>query len=370
MTRLAAACLISILMMPACPADGQVEASGAAQAEAPVRGYVYVEAFEVRSELIVELARFGALDPDAAPLDAGARAALLESLTPRLGGACSLTIDGVPFVPEAKQVEFVRIDEVLGPVSDDRAEIPAGEAMLGAVYAAARDDFPKSIDITWTLYPPSGDVPVDVEVMSGEDVRSDRFVFAPATPSGTWSVPAVAPKPVLLAIAQVESEETRAPFVVAGLLGCLALCLLTVAAFGRFADTRSVWVSAVVVALLAGGVTYDAWSQPSLRVSETQARSVVESLLRNIYFAFAFRDESVIFDTLAESVDGPLLEELYLDIRSGLELEDAGGPRVKVLRVAVIDCAVLQARDDGLRARIVWASEGDVSHWGHSHRRR
>ena len=39
----------------------------------------------------------------------------------------------------------------------------------------------------------------------------------------------------------------------ADLLGCLALCLLTVAAFGRFADTRSVWVSAVVVALLAGG---------------------------------------------------------------------------------------------------------------------
>ena len=78
----------------------------------------------------------------------------------------------------------------------------------------------------------------------------------------------------------------------------------------------------------------------------------------------------MIFDTLARSVDGPLLETLYLDIRRGLELEDAGGPRVRVLRVSLVDCAVLQADEAGVRARVVWVSAGDVSHWGHTHRRR
>ena len=57
-------------------------------------------------------------------------------------------------------------------------------------------------------------------------------------------------------------------------------------------------------------------------------------------------------------------------IRRSAMLEESGGPRVKVLRVAVIDCAVLGATDGRLRARVVWASAGDVSHWGHTHRRR
>ena len=88
---------------------------------------------------------------------------------------------------------------------------------------------------------------------------------------------------------------------------------------------------------------------------EQRGRNEISVQAPNVYHGFAFRDESTTFDTLALSVDGPLLEELYLDIRRGLEIEAAGGPRVKVLRVSLVDCAIEGPASGGpWRATVTW----------------
>jgi hypothetical protein len=104
-------------------------------------------------------------------------------------------------------------------------------------------------------------------------------------------------------------------------------------------------------------------------VDEDKAERAIESLLANVYQAFAYRDESKVFDTLATSVDGPLREQLYLDIRRGVSDAENGGPTVRVLDVDVVDCEIEQADSDQLRAKVRWVSRGSVSHWGHAHER-
>ena len=124
------------------------------------------------------------------------------------------------------------------------------------------------------------------------------------------------------------------------------------------------------LAVLAVGVLATAAGRGfAAPVSDPAAREIVGGLLTNVHHAFAYRDESRTFDALAESVDGPLLEALYLDIRRGLEDARGGGPRVRVLDVRVIDCDVRRATGAGLLAEVTWVSTGSVSHWGHTHRR-
>jgi len=108
------------------------------------------------------------------------------------------------------------------------------------------------------------------------------------------------------------------------------------------------------------------------RPAETAAEELVYALLRNTYHAFDFRDESSIYDTLEASVTGPLLEKVYLEMRGSLELENAGGPRVRVHEIALRECRPLAGGDlapGAFRTRAEWVTVGEVSHWGHTHER-
>ena len=83
---------------------------------------------------------------------------------------------------------------------------------------------------------------------------------------------------------------------------------------------------------LAGIVAFAA--SGSTRLSDEHTNELVGRLLHNVYRAFDFRDEERIYDTLALSVSGDLLEQIYLETRRGLELQSQGGARAKVKEVA------------------------------------
>ena len=70
-------------------------------------------------------------------------------------------------------------------------------------------------------------------------------------------------------------------------------------------------------------------------MDEARAADVVGGLLRNVYHAFDYRQEERIYDTLAHSVAGDLLQRVYLETRGALELQNQGGARVKVKGVAI-----------------------------------
>ena len=98
----------------------------------------------------------------------------------------------------------------------------------------------------------------------------------------------------------------------------------------------------------------------------------MHSLLKNVYRSFDFRDESDVYDKLALSVQGNLLEEIYLQNRKSFAVQKAGGAQARVKEIEVIE-AVAEPLDEegkgfGLKAK--WTAQGSVGHWGHVHVRR
>ena len=97
---------------------------------------------------------------------------------------------------------------------------------------------------------------------------------------------------------------------------------------------------------------------------------ILEASLGNIYHAYDRREENLVYDGLARTVDGPLLKSLYLQMRKSLELANQGGVLAKVEQVQ-LDSAEIQALESGVGfdALCRWQISGSVGHWGHVHRR-
>jgi len=104
--------------------------------------------------------------------------------------------------------------------------------------------------------------------------------------------------------------------------------------------------------------------------SGEEAAPTIHALLYNIYRALDFRQEEVVFDRLAQSLSGDVLERVYLEMRKGLRLENQGGARVRVREVELLDVTPQEATTPGaLRYRTRWNATGSVGHWGHTHMR-
>ena len=105
--------------------------------------------------------------------------------------------------------------------------------------------------------------------------------------------------------------------------------------------------------------------------SSEDGRVVLDSLLKNVYRAFDFREEADVYDKLAICVSGDLLADLYLQQRRSLVVEQAGGAQAKVKEVAIEDVGVSKSiqHDGALDLRAQWTALGQVGHWGHVHSR-
>jgi len=107
-------------------------------------------------------------------------------------------------------------------------------------------------------------------------------------------------------------------------------------------------------------------------VDETEIRTLLQALLHNAYRAFQLRDEEKAYDRLAKSLDGDLLEDIYLQQRKAILRQAKGlGGEGKVDRIEVLESHRDKAGQQPgvLRVTLRWLAHGTVSHWGHSHER-
>jgi hypothetical protein len=106
------------------------------------------------------------------------------------------------------------------------------------------------------------------------------------------------------------------------------------------------------------------------RMDDQKMEDVVTRLLRNIYGAFEFREDSDIYDALATSVAEKLLPQIYLQIKRSLLMAEQGGAQSRVSRVEVVALRREgRASQSQARYRCTWQVEGTVQHWGHIHTR-
>lgn len=336
--------------------------------------FVYIEPFEVRVEFVTTTASLGMpLNYGFDGIDTNEQPALAQEASRRLAEAFDVWADGELLRFEPQQALFVRSDaEDSIVMPDERELIPIQEARISGIFVCRREDLPRVIDVRLKLfdgrpYRPPEVIPVGIEVLTSPTQRESAwFDFTENSPRHSWALP---PGMANTALADTASPPppTYALVYLAGalVLGGLAICVAPLwERRKRLALGAAVWFAGAgigAVSLQRGFAT---------PVEEELAQSTIQALLTNVYYAFAYRDESRIFDTLATSVDGPLLEELYLDIQRGLSDAENGGPSVRVLGVELKDCDIEQSDSERLQARVRWVSSGTVSHWGHAHDRR
>lgn len=106
-----------------------------------------------------------------------------------------------------------------------------------------------------------------------------------------------------------------------------------------------------------------------------EAGAIFVSLQGNVYRAFDYTSEPEIYDALARSVDGPLLDTMYNEVYRTLVMYEEGGAvsRVKSLQTLRTDVelgpAAAGADQQSFQVTARWRLEGVVYHWGHSHTR-
>jgi hypothetical protein len=167
-----------------------------------------------------------------------------------------------------------------------------------------------------------------------------------------------------------------------GTMGCLVL-LLPVAwqARKRRQQGTSIGKQLGIGALLIAGslllypYTLVSVSGPAIfrgKINKATATNILHSLLKNVYRSFDFREESDVYDRLALSVSGDLLEEIYLQNRKSFEVKQAGGAQARVKEIEVMDVEVkrLGDRPRALLLESKWTATGAVGHWGHIHIRK
>ncbi|MHC4436162.1 MAG: hypothetical protein ACYS3S_02295, partial [Planctomycetota bacterium] len=79
-----------------------------------------------------------------------------------------------------------------------------------------------------------------------------------------------------------------------------------------------------------------------------------------------------VYDKLAISVSGDLLNEVYLQNRKSMVVQRAGGAQAKVKDVELLDIKLNdnRMREGKLIVESKWTAYGTVGHWGHIHGRK
>lgn len=338
----------------------------------PMNIFLYVEPFEVRKEFVVrplDLARFTDIDIKAhQPIPATERPEVLQRLADFLKDRAQVTIDGEQPQPILDRIHFLKRGLRMTRVVTPDEPVDGTDAIIGAIFVYPVDGIPKDVRLTWDLF----DERITRVPASATDEAGPMPSFlTPDDPELHWvNYLKEGTLPGELEVAAPKSSLSIPIAVLIAVL--LGLGLLIVAA-----RRRSWALGLAALALVAGG-----WLAPPFRLikvpvpasvrppSAEEAAPTIHALLYNVYRALDFRQEEVVFDRLAQSLSGDVLERVYLEMRKGLRLENQGGARVRVREVELLEVTPQESTDAGsLRYRTRWNATGSVGHWGHTHMR-
>lgn len=338
----------------------------------PISVFLYIEPYEVRKEIVlrpidleqwIDL-RIGRSETIPVSIQEELKAKAAEFLN----GQTPVTIDGVPVDMTLDRVHFIyrtlRTSGVVSPPQD----LESVSATLGAIYVHPTDGLPDSATVTCNLF--GGKIE---QIMSNATDEAGGFPYILAPDDRVLRWRNFLKNPTIPALVDVEAPPERSVPATAGILACaagLAAIGVVAARKARSAGRPPYRLVALAIPLIAVIVLGLPRVVTPTRMSDERAQAVVGDLLRNIYRAFDFRDEGVIYDALARSAGGDVLTDVYLQTRRSLELKNQGGARARVQEVEMLGAAQEGLEGEtGFVATCSWKVSGSVLHWGHTHRR-
>ena len=211
--------------------------------------------------------------------------------------------------------------------------------------------------------------------------RRSFLTFTPEEPEHVWHSDLKARRADLMAVVPNATEKTISLPTVPIVATVLLILFLVAARSGKM--SRGLVAGATLMVLLIGIVGRDVgrveikqfWRDGVELPAEPQAKEIFTVLHRNVYRAFDYDTEDAIYDALAQSVSGELLDETYNDVYQSLVLQDQGGAICKIENVEMLESKMMASDPDvenaGVEFRVScrWVVKGLVEHWGHAHRR-
>ncbi|MCA9179693.1 MAG: hypothetical protein KDB14_34795 [Planctomycetales bacterium] len=349
-----------------------------------VYSFVYIEDFEVRHEVLAPLATLDedlliARDDDDV-LDLSEQDAARPQIESYFATGNPLLVNGQSLEPVVQRCDFYGLDMKDFADPTQRKPVPLASARVGIVLSYRVPSPPQAVEMTWdrfnnSLWSVKSAVinsrrPGDASSTNLRRV-GDRNRLQWQRPDGDVAPPELKP----IAVESGNAAPAELPWL------SVLLVLGMVFAGRRALHDRSVSGALVCLTLLVGVAAAwpaprialpSSWSRPAA-VPDARAESIFRRVHANLYESFLRRTDESIYDSLAVSVAGSLLREIYLEVRRGLAMEDQGGAAARVREVEIIETRRLpnEADDsaDALRLHCRWNVTGTIEHWGHIHRR-
>ena len=336
----------------------------------PMTGFIYVEPYEVRKEIIVrpaDMQRYVDLGLDGATIIPAERHDEIKAkVVEFLGGHFPVKIDGKPVEGTIDRVNFLK-RSLRSSVVVDKQDLELLPATIGVIYVFPTEGLPQNVEMEWDLFnaktptvpaatvDQAGPLPVILQP-DFSTLRWENFLKFPELPTLT----------------EIDEPPTALQRVAElGRWLMLALSIVLIAGLIRSAlATRALSRPLLSLSISALAITVLFFHQHrQVAMNDERLAQLVGDLLHNIYRAFDYRGEEVIYDVLEKSVSGELLTDIYLETQKGLELANQGGARVKVKTTEVSSAELLSRDGNQLTIASDWNVSGSVGHWGHVHKR-
>ena len=346
-----------------------------------VYSFFYIQDHEVRHEILIPL-----LTLDESVLISRADENFLEIAEQDLAAeqiraffqaGNPVEIDGVVVEPVVDRLDFYGLDFKDFAIRAERTRVSMASARVGIILSYRAQGTPNTVQVTWDRFN-RFIWAVNMIVFAYEDNQSVTLTRIGRQNTYTWQNPGRPPAPPLRQVDLVLPERPTWPLSLVSL--GLALLIPAVVLY----RPRSKFCGPVVLLLIGAAVAawpLAQWELPSPlaaapQLDEEQAAAILAALHKNIYRAFDYRDEEQVYDALAKSVDGPLLRELYLEIRRGLVMQEQGGAVSRIREVEILEGEKLPPRripanldERAFVYHCRWTVAGTVEHWGHIHAR-
>ena len=331
--------------------------------------YIYLTDREVRHEILVPLLTFEKWLPltraNSAFLEVAEQEAARQKVAKWFRGRNPVEIDGVPVKPILQRLQFFGLDIRDFAENAEPRRVSAYQARLGIILAYPTKAPPNRVRLTWDSFHEAAPFLRSVVYDHKKDPTEEFFVRD--QPRWEWTREGNPPTvhDFKLTTLVLAPKKSSIYFIAAPLLA-----LAVYVGMSRASATHRIGSALIVCACV---LAVDSILNAPKAIPTPKTKFVTKhaaTLLQNIYRAFDYNEKSDVYDALAHSVTGDLLEELFLKIQSGLRMQEQGDAMAHVKRVRIIRIAlatpVTKAR---LPVDCTWRVIGTVEHWGHIHTR-
>ena len=332
--------------------------------------YIYLNDREVRHEILVPLLTFEEWLPikRANPefLEVAEQDAMRGQIAEWFRNRNPVEIDGIPVKPVLQRLQFFGLDIQDFAQNAKPRRISAYQARLGIILSYPAKAPPNRVNLTWEVFHESA--PFLRSIVYDRNANPTEEFFVKDQPDFEWiregETPAVASFQTDWTPIQSKRKISNVSY---GLIGiAFAGGAFTWMLYRNHPQCipRSLGVAGI---WLIGAFMFKDHVPVADRPLAPDFTKHTTTLLQNIYRAYDYGDQSDVYDALAHSVNGPLLDELFLKIQSGLRMQEQGGAIANVQEVRIV--SIKPALDNPESLDCKWNVTGTVEHWGHIHTR-